>query len=299
MVGTSMNADLETTLPRNTGYSLSGEEISSYHKNGFLKLPRFFEACEIEPLQTAISTSQKFAEQQTIRYDVENRIYKIAVWTELGNTLLGVIPRLARVVDGATIFLGQECYHWHSKIVTKEPGGGKLNWHQDYASWYQDGCLFPHMINCLIALSKSTKENGCLKIAPGSHLLGRLDIPDGCPYRDSDPQRVSPILDRLGVVYCEMEPGDVLFFHGNTLHSSDPNPSQQARSLMYCTYNAVSNEPFIQVGQEHHRYRKLHKLPDSVIKAGQYDPVLENHVFHGRETKDGQGLGVLYRHAGG
>lgn len=292
-----LETPLNTEKNIKTCYPLSAEQINLYHKNGFLKLPHFFDSNEIEPLQTAINTDPSFGEQQTIRYDAENRIYNIAVWTELGDALLGVIPRLARIVDGATVLLGQECYHWHSKIVTKEPGGGKLAWHQDYASWYGDGCLFPDLVNCLIALSESNKKNGCLKLAVGSHLLGRLNVPTGCPYRDADPDRVEKVLERLDVVDCEMQPGDVLFFHANTLHSSQPNNSNHSRSLMYCTYNAVSNEPCIQEGQEHHRYRKLDKLPDSVIKDRQYDTVFTKHKFHRPETAENQEVGVLYRHS--
>ena len=293
MLESPLNSDNDTL----TCYPLSEEQVNLYHKDGFLKLPQFFDSKDIEPLQTEIDKNPSLAGKQTIRYDTQNRIYKIAVWTELGDALLGVIPRLARIVDGARVLLGKECYHWHSKIVTKEPGGGKLAWHQDYASWYEDGCLFPDLVNCLIALSESNKKNGCLKLAVGSHLLGRLNIPVGCPYRDADPDLVEKVLERLDVVYCEMEPGDVLFFHGNTLHSSEPNNSNRSRSLMYCTYNAVSNEPFVKEGQEHHRYCKLDKLPDSTIKDGKYDTVFAKHKFHLPETAENQGVGVLYRHS--
>jgi len=41
-------------------------------------------------------------------------------------------------------------------------------------------------------------------------------------------------------------------------------------------YNAVSNEPFIREGQEHHCYRPLHKLPDSAILEAAYGTALEN-----------------------
>ena len=114
---------------------------------------------------------------------------------------------------------------------------------------------------------------------------------------DADPHRVEKVLERLEIIDCEMQPGDVLFFHGNTLHSSPPNNSNHFRSLMYCTYNAVSNEPFIKEGQEHHRYRKLNKLSDSTIKEGKYDTVFAKQKFHPPETKENQGMGVLYRHS--
>ena len=279
-----------------TRFSLDREQVNRYHKDGFLLLPSFFELREIKPLQTIIDRDSGLQGKQTIRYDAQNRIYKHAVWTELGNTLLGVMPRLARIVDAVELLLGEECYHWHSKIVTKDPGGGGLAWHQDYAaSWYDDGCLFPRLVNCLIALSESNQKSGCLKLVTGSHLLGRLNVSPDCPYGDSDPDRVKKILQRLDVVDCEMKPGDVLFFHCNTLHSSEPNNSNKTRNLMYFTYNAVSNKPFFKEGQEHHRYVKLDKLPDSTIEDGKYDLVFENHKFLPTETLDNHASGIFYR----
>jgi hypothetical protein len=66
---------------------------------------------------------------------------------------------------------------------------------------------------------------------------------------------------------------------------------------MHCSYNAVDNAPFIQEGQEHHRYRPLMKLPDSIIKEGSYDRGFDRHEFHPTETDNSLGKGVFYRQA--
>jgi ectoine hydroxylase-related dioxygenase (phytanoyl-CoA dioxygenase family) len=47
----------------------------------------------------------------------------------------------------------------------------------------------------------------------------------------------------LELVYCEMSPGTVLFFHSNTLHRSDPNTSPDPRWALICCYTAVDNLP--------------------------------------------------------
>ena len=69
---------------------------------------------------------------------------------------------------------------------------------------------------------------------------------------------------RLDLVYVEMEPGDVLFFHSNLLHRSDQNRSDKPRWSMICCYNAARNDPY----KEHHhpRYTPLSKVPDSAIR---------------------------------
>ena len=49
--------------------------------------------------------------------------------------------------------LGDEVYHFHHKMMLKEPRvGGAWEWHQDYGYWYKNGCLLPDMVSCLVAL---------------------------------------------------------------------------------------------------------------------------------------------------
>jgi hypothetical protein len=213
--------------------------------------------------------------------------------------MLGVVPRMARVVDAAEALLGQECYHWHSKIVRKRPQTNSVvGFHQDYWFWYHDGCLFPDILTCTIAVDQHTKENGCLQVVKKSHLMGRIDqVKRGNDYC-TDPQRVEKILARLEMVHCEMEMGDALFLHGNALHWSDANVSEQPRTILHCTYNAIANAPFSVEGQEHHQYRPLQKLPDSILKEGSYDSVFANHEFHKVETDEKRGTGIFRRPPG-
>ena len=64
-----------------------------------------------------------------------------------------------------------------------------------------------------------------------------------------------------------MDPGDVLFFHCNTLHRSDKNNSPHRRWTLLCCYNAARNNPFID--HHHPKYTPLKKLPNNqIIKAG-------------------------------
>jgi ectoine hydroxylase-related dioxygenase (phytanoyl-CoA dioxygenase family) len=43
------------------------------------------------------------------------------------------------------------------------------------------------------------------------------------------------------LVYCEIEPGDALFFHPNLLHRSEANLSEFPRWSVISCYNAQSN----------------------------------------------------------
>ena len=162
--------------------------------------------------------------------------------------------------------LGGEVYHYHSKMIQKEPKvGGAWTWHQDYGYWYQNGALFPLLASVYIAVDRATRENGCLQALRASHLLGRIDHVLTGDQAGADMERVREAEKRLELVYCEMEPGDALFFHCNLLHRSDRNLSDTPRWAMICCYNAARNDPY--KDSHHPHYTKLEMVDDSAVKS--------------------------------
>ena len=70
-------------------------------------------------------------------------------------------------------------------------------------------------------------------------------------------------IERLEVVFCEMAPGDGLFFHANLLHASNQNNSPDPRWGLICCYNAARNDPYKESHQP--RYTPLKKVDDGAI----------------------------------
>lgn len=276
MVSLSSNrTSLDQTL--HTAYQLTQEQIVQYHQEGFLIVRNLFEANEVETLQQSLETDSHAYEQGEIQaLDNAGNAYSIIYWSELGDSLLGIFPRVARMVEGAETLLGEPCYHWHSKITRKLSQSGQVEWHQDYGSWYHDGCLSPQLISCAVAIEACTLGNGCLQMLKGSHKLGRMDVIEMGNTVGADPQRVKLALEQFELVNCEMAPGDAIFFHSNVLHGSPPNLSNHSRAMMFCTYNAISNAPFIEEGQQNHRYRPLHKAPDTAIRDKAYQSTFDD-----------------------
>jgi hypothetical protein len=197
--------------------------------------------------------------------DTKGLVSKLSLWNHPGDDIYGMIGRCRRVVDSCEQILGGEVYHYHSKMMLKEPKvGGAWEWHQDYGYWYKNGCLFPDMASCLIAIDRATKENGCIQMMRGSHKMGRIEHGIFGGQTGADPERVKHAIERMEVVLCEADPGDGLFFHANTLHCSGPNTSDRPRWSLICCYNAAWNNPY----KEHHHpfYTKLIKVPDSAVK---------------------------------
>ena len=66
------------------------------------------------------------------------------------------------------------------------------------------------------------------------------------------------------VVHCELDPGDVVVFHSNTLHRSDQNLSQRRRWTFLVCYNTVSNDTLTRDDDRY--YVPLNVVPDDAIK---------------------------------
>lgn len=246
---------------------LSAEQRAAFDRDGYVLIRGLFDSEETDLLQRAMEMDPAIRGHFFDREDGEGLTTKMALWNHPGDSVYGYAARCHKMVDTMEDLLGGEVYHYHSKITAKEPReGGAWEWHQDYGYWYGNGCLFPYMASAMIALDRCTKSNGCLQVLKGSHHLGRIDhgLLDG-EQVGADLNRVEEAKKHLELVYCEMEPGDVLFFHCNTLHRSDQNRSDDRRWTLICCYNAARNDPYLD--HHHPRYTPLEKIADSEIKA--------------------------------
>jgi len=245
---------------------LNADERVAFERDGYVLIKGFFDAEEAFLLQTAIDKDPAIRGHFYDRGDAEGMTTKMATWNHPGDSVYGYAARSHKMVDTMEDLLGGEVYHYHSKITAKEPReGGAWEWHQDYGYWYNNGCLFPYMASAMVALDKCTRANGCLQVLKGSHHLGRIDhgLLDGDQV-GADLKRVEEAKKHLDLVYCEMEKGDVLFFHCNTLHRSDQNRSDDRRWTLICCYNAARNDPYLD--HHHPRYVPLKKVPNEAIK---------------------------------
>jgi ectoine hydroxylase-related dioxygenase (phytanoyl-CoA dioxygenase family) len=240
---------------------------TAYECDGYVMVRGFYDNDEARLLQSAVERDPAIRNHFYDRNDSAGLATKMALWNHPGDSVYGLAARSYRMVDTMEDLLGGEVYHYHSKITAKEPHeGGAWEWHQDYGYWYDNGCLFPYMASAMTALDRCTRDNGCLQVLKGSHHLGRVNhvLLEG-EQVGADPVRVTEACKHLELVYCEMEPGDVLFFHCNTLHRSDQNRSPDRRWTLISCYNAARNDPYVK--HHHPGYTLLEKVPDSAIKT--------------------------------
>ncbi len=244
---------------------LTAQQLAQYHDDGYLLLKGYFDKEEIGLLARAAKEDRALDAHAFSRGDGEGGAIRLSLWNHPGDGIYGMFARCRRVTDAADQLLDDEAYHYHSKMIMKDAKvGGAWAWHQDYGYWYQNGVLTPNLTSCFIAVDPATKENGCLQVIRGSHKLGRIEHVLTGEQAGADAERVQEVLKRFELVYVTMEPGDALFFHGNTLHRSDQNKSDNPRWSMICCYNAKANDPY--KPGHHPNYTPLSKVPDTAIK---------------------------------
>ena len=243
---------------------ISQLDCEHYQRDGFLLRKSLFDAEEIDLLHRSAREDKQLDDHAFGRADGEGGTVRLSLWNHPGQGIYGAFARCHRMVDTAEQLLNDEPYHYHSKMIMKDARvGGAWAWHQDYGYWYANGVLTPNLVSAFIAVDPATRENGCLQVIRGSHHCGRIHHQLTGDQAGADVERVGEILKRMELIYVEMDPGDVLFFHSNLLHRSDQNKSANPRWSMICCYNAKSNDPY--KDSHHPRYTPIDRLDDSAI----------------------------------
>ena len=242
---------------------------NNFSNDGYIIKKNLFSEDEINKLKKFIeSSSDKKNDARETRSSTGK--LSITLWDHPSDDLFGKFSTNERIVKPMEEYLGDEVYHYHSKIIWKKPGDGGFDWHQDYGYWYHNACLYPDMGSCFIMLDRATKENGCLKVLKGSHKVGRIGhgVSD-TPEQTADMERIAELEKRHESVYITAEPGDVLFFHANLLHSSDQNKSSESRRTLIVCFNTKSNNPYKESG--HASYTRLKVSPSNAIMEYKID----------------------------
>ncbi len=242
------------------------QDLAAFKKDGYLRVDGLFDADEVGLLDKISKADQQLESESHGRKDELGMLSRLAIRNDLDDrAIYTAIVRSRRIVETMSRLLGDEVYHYHHKVMLKEPRvGGAWEWHQDYGYWYNFGCLYPDMASCLIAIDPATCANGCLQVLRGSHLMGRVEHGKAGEQVGADLKRVEAARMRCRLVHCEMQPGDALFFHSNLLHCSEQNTSDRPRWSLICCYNTRHNDPFLE-DAPHNNYQPLEVWPDERV----------------------------------
>lgn len=135
-----------------------------------------------------------------------------------------------RILDIVTRLIGP-AYGAQSMFYFKPPSARGQAMHQD------NYFLRSHPETCLaawIAVDDCDAENGGLSVVPGSHQM-EVVCPEEADAELSFTRGLVRPPEGMRAVQTVMHAGDVLFFHGSTVHGSLPNtsPDRFRRSLIF------------------------------------------------------------------
>ena len=134
---------------------------------------------------------------------------------------------------------------WSGFVISKPPHSPPLYWHQDGVLWehpisYTDT---PQQYFLMYYLIDTNRNNGCLRVIPGSHLkrhplhdlLRRRAHADDAVRRATDLNH--PALKQAeGEIDVEVGVGDVVIGDSRLLHSAHANRSGQRRTVLTIWY---------------------------------------------------------------
>ena len=113
--------------------TLTLEERRQYEVEGFVIVRQMFSSEEVSVLLRTVATDQLVRNHVMPMVDASGRKSQVTLWNRALNNTYGHFARGRRWVEAATGLIGEPVYHFHSKLMLKEPRtGGSWEWHQDF-----------------------------------------------------------------------------------------------------------------------------------------------------------------------
>ena len=203
---------------------LTDNEVNFYYAFGYLTLPGLISIDAAERLAEevlAVMEGLGISRANLSRASSSKDKLRQSSQYLAGGALERLIhsERLLRIA--ARLMGGPSTLYLPFTAVKSGGGGGRFHFHQDNQYTRFDG----PGINIWFALGEMRPENGCLQIAPATHLQGTFDPVES---EDRDGHRTVAV-EPKDFLPIRMMPGDAIAFTRLTLHGSGANSTDQPR----------------------------------------------------------------------
>ena len=207
-------------------HALNDAEVESWHRDGIIGPFKLLSSEEMDEAWTEID--REIIRPGAIDPDLDYHD------RHLDHCTVSRICSRRELTDRVASLLGPDLMIWRTNFQVKQPAARAVGDAQKYTKipWHQDGAYFdlqPQvMVSAWIAITESTRENGCLQVVAGSHLQ-KYD-------HDIDPERYEfersipdDAIDNNLVRALVLRPGEFVLFNENSVHSSGPNLTSNPR----------------------------------------------------------------------
>lgn len=213
------------------------EQISQYHKQGYLIIPDFFDAKTVTHMRDHYMALRAEGEKPgdfggtKDQPDDANHTYPRMIqmhkWDDLSEKWSSH-PNIHNIVQQ---LMNDEPVLKQTMLYFKPPQSRGQGLHQD-----EQYITIDPLIGVWIPLDKSDRDVGQMVVVPGSHQSGLYEVEEAdTQVSFTNAQTILP--DNAQVIGLDMNPGDALFFHGRTIHGSYANTTQDRwRRTFICHY---------------------------------------------------------------
>jgi ectoine hydroxylase-related dioxygenase (phytanoyl-CoA dioxygenase family) len=137
------------------------------------------------------------------------------------------------VLDWIEPLIGPDIALWSSHFISKDPFTGRATpWHEDSAYWEGRFDSYDNIVTIWLALENpSTRENGCMRVIPGSHLSGGFSqnyVPTDMTEQTFHAEITG--VDEDKAVDFELQRGEFSMHDGRITHGAKPNTSPVRRT---------------------------------------------------------------------
>jgi ectoine hydroxylase-related dioxygenase (phytanoyl-CoA dioxygenase family) len=196
---------------------LTTEEVHSYRQNGFVlsheplfSQDGFARLCTVFEHQLA-EKGDKLSDELDTPHFREPRLLEFLLSDD--------------VLDLVEPITGPDIVLWSSHFICKDPYTGRATpWHEDSAFWEGRVSSYDNIVTVWLALDRSTRENGCMRVIPGTHHDGFSQYVDADQQRNTFLRQIDSV-DESRAVYFELGPGECSLHDSRIVHGAAANTS--------------------------------------------------------------------------
>ena len=104
--------------------ALSDTDVRRYHEDGYVVIKGLLEPEETGLLARAAREDRVLDQHSFGRADGEGGTVRLSLWNHPTDTIYGMVARSESIVGSAEKILNGEVYHYHSKMIMKDPKVG-------------------------------------------------------------------------------------------------------------------------------------------------------------------------------
>lgn len=244
---------------------ISSEQLSNYHRDGFLVLSGLFTADETAQWKKETERLlglTEYHDPNNLRVGYRTIKEGTAVierydpFTDI-SVPFADLARDERITGPLSDIFSEQAMLFKDKLIFKLPGVSGYTMHQDAAWWH--GFPVEDLISVMVAIDGADRENGGLELFPGYH--DHLISPPG-QLRNMNNEEVAQIDPASGKI-VETKPGDLIIFHSFTPHQSGVNTANRSRRQIYFTYSSGKHGSLYEKHYEHYHNYSVHGKTDS------------------------------------